>query len=55
MTAKQGVVEKMLMKDRAIMEVPPPNWEPLPRNKVWRCYYYDDVDVGVVLKVINYK
>eukprot|EP01064_Diplonema_japonicum_P036340 TRINITY_DN812_c4_g1_i1.p1 TRINITY_DN812_c4_g1~~TRINITY_DN812_c4_g1_i1.p1 ORF type:complete len:492 (+),score=91.16 TRINITY_DN812_c4_g1_i1:82-1476(+) len=35
MSGKQGNVEKMLMKDRAISDVPPPNWEPLPRNKVF--------------------
>lgn len=31
----QGIVEKMLMTERAMPNVAPPNWEPLPRKKVF--------------------
>lgn len=30
-----GVIEKMLMTQRACPSIPPPNWEALPRNKVF--------------------
>eukprot|EP00758_Cryptobia_borreli_P014965 Tbor_TRINITY_DN5977_c1_g1::TRINITY_DN5977_c1_g1_i1::g.19357::m.19357/K04348/PPP3C, CNA; serine/threonine-protein phosphatase 2B catalytic subunit len=30
-----GIIERMLTTKRATPSVPPPNWEPLPRNKVF--------------------